>query len=436
MDHRVPRVGLIVSIVCAVLGVLTFLYLNQAFEGPSPTSLITNPYHLTATFKDTEVLQTKQTVLVRGLDVGKITGVTYDQANKDATVTFTVDTGQVQINRDASAFVGERTILGDPYLNLDPGTAAAGEAPSGYAIAAKPSVNFDQALSFLDSRGRAHVRSILHTLAQASHVPDAGERLNATIAELGRTVHGLRGLTGALKGQESNLAGLVRDSSVVLHELGNREASVRTIIGAGRSTLDALAAHTDSVRQGVAALPGLLDTGARTLRDARPLLRKSLPLVNKLNAAAPDLKPILAQLPRVATDTVDVISHLSGIPTLRKTLEVVKAIGPLVPDLEAATRNLVPMLRYTAPRAKGIAGFFANMAASTSHGDNVGHFARFYIGTEPGELLDHPTPNDCSSGQPPITGVCHNAYPKPGDASNPQPYEPGSYPRLKPYNPK
>ncbi len=436
MDHRVPRVGLVVSIVCAVLGVLTFLYLNQAFEGPSPTSLISNPYHLEATFKDTEVLQTKQAVLVRGLDVGKVTGVTYDSANKDATVTFTVDTGAVPVYRDASAFVGERTILGDPYLNLDPGIAAAGAAPSGYRIAGKPSVNFDQALSFLDSKGRQHAKSILHTLAQASRVPDAGERINGTVAELSRTVHQLRGLTDALKGQEHNLAGLVGDSSIVLHELGNREESLRTIVAAGRATLDALAAHTDSLQQGVAALPKLLDTGGKTLRDARPLLRKSLPLVNQLNAAAPDLKPILAQLPQLSSDTVDVISHLAGIPTLRKTLEVVKIVGPLVPDLEAAVRNLVPQLRYTARRGKPIAGFFANMAGATSHGDSKGNWARFYIGTEPGELADTPTPANCAKGQTPTSGVCHNSYPKPGDALNPQPYVPGSYPRLRPYNPK
>ena len=435
MDHRVPRVGLVVSIVCAVLGVLTFLYLNQAFEGPSPTSLISNPYHLEASFKDTEVLQTKQAVLVRGLDVGKVTDVTYDKSSKHATVTFTVDTGAVPVYQDASVFIGERTILGDPYLNLDPGTEPAGAAPSGYEIAGKPSVNFDQALSFLDARGRAHVKSLLHTLSQAANVPDSGQKLNATVAELSRTVHQLRELTSALKGQERNLAGLVSDSSIVLHELGSREQSLRAIVGAGRATLDALAAHTSSVEQGLAELPGLLSTGAHALRTARPLLRESLPLVNQLNRAAPDLKPILAQLPKLSADTVDVVSHLAGVPTLKKTLRIVKVIGPLVPNLEAATRNLVPQLRYIAPRAKAIAAFFANMAGATAHGDSKGKWARFYIGTEPGELSDNPTPANCGPNQTPTSGVCHNTYTKPGDAAHNKPYVPGSYPRIHAFNP-
>jgi phospholipid/cholesterol/gamma-HCH transport system substrate-binding protein len=426
---------LVVSIVCAVLAGLTFLYLNQAFEGPSPTDLISHPYSLKASFKETEVLQTKQAVLVRGLDVGKVTDVTYDKDAKDATVTFTVDTDQVPVYQDASVFVGERTILGDPYLNLDPGTAAAGSAPSGYAITGKPSVNFDQALSFLNKKGRGHVKSLLKTVTEAGKVPDAGEKLNGTVYELTRTVHELRELTSALKGQEQDLAGLVGDSSIVLHELGSREEALRTIVAGGRATLDALAAHTDSVEQAVAEFPRLLATGQHALRSSRPLLRESAPLVDALNKAAPELRPILAKLPGLAADTDDVFSKLSGLPTLRKTLAVVRIVGPLVPQLEAATRNLVPQLRYMAPRAKSIAAFFANMASATAHGDSKGRWARFYIGTEPGELDDNPTPNDCSPGASPVLGVCHNAYPTPNDALHNKPYVEGSYPRLKPFNP-
>ncbi len=435
MDHRLPRSGLIVSIVCAFLGLLTFIYLNQAFEGPSPTNLILHPYHLEAKFKDTEVLQTKFSVLVRGYDVGKVTDVSYDSGDQRATVTFTVDTDTVPIYRDASAFIGERTILGDPYINLDPGSAAAGAAPSDFQIAGHSSVNFDQALSFLDAKGRAHVRSLLHSLAQATNANAGGEKLNVTLAELSRTVAQLRNLTDALHGQEENIAGLVRDSSVVLHELGSREQSLRTIVAAGRAALDGVNTNTASLEQGLDELPGLLESGTHALRAARPLLTEARPLVQKLNEDAPALVPVLDRLPKLSTDTVHIVSRLSGIPALRNTLELVSAVGPLVPKLEAGARNLVTLLRFTAPRARGISAFFANMASVTAHGDSDGKWARFYIGTEPGELDDSPTPADCAPGAQPTAGVCHNAYPKPGDAAHNRPYKRGSYPRLRPYNP-
>ena len=49
------------------------------------------PYHLEATFHDTEALPTKQPVLVRGVPVGKVTAVDYLHGTVKARVTFTVD---------------------------------------------------------------------------------------------------------------------------------------------------------------------------------------------------------------------------------------------------------------------------------------------------------------------------------------------------------
>ncbi len=33
MDHRVPKVGLALAFVCSVLAVISFIALNEAFEG-------------------------------------------------------------------------------------------------------------------------------------------------------------------------------------------------------------------------------------------------------------------------------------------------------------------------------------------------------------------------------------------------------------------
>ena len=55
-------------------------------------------------------------------------------------------------------------------------------------------------------------------------------------------------------------------------------------------------------------------------------------------------------------------------------------------------RNLVPLLRYAAPRTRGIVSFFSNFAGLTAHGDSDGAWARFAIMFEPGEVADAPTP--------------------------------------------
>ena len=77
------------------------------------------------------------------------------------------------------------------------------------------------------------------------------------------------------------------------------------------------------------------------------------------------------------------------------------------------------------------------MASVTAHGDSTGRWARFAILFEPGELNDAPTPSVCTPEDdvPANAGFCHNAYPAVGDALDPEPYEPGSYPRQQPFDP-
>jgi phospholipid/cholesterol/gamma-HCH transport system substrate-binding protein len=437
VDHRIPKVGLVLSVVCTVLAILTFVILNQAFEGPNPVSAIRGEgYHLTATFDDTEALPTKQPVLVRGVPVGKTTEVAYNRDDATATVTFAIsDDDLAGVYPDASVTIGERTLLGDPYLNLDPGTPGGAELESGAEVDSRPSVDFDEALDFLDAEGRRHLTSTLETLGDATRSPRSGADLGGTVEELARTIGELRRLTDALHGQEGPLAEIVSNTSVVLDELGSREDALRRIVGSGRATLEGLNTNTESLERGVAATPGVLDAGTEALGAARPLIAEARPLVREVRRAAPDLAPALADVGPLAGDTIETVKNISGLPTLRKLLRVVLLAGPAVPGLEDGVRNLVSLLRYAAPRANGIVSFFSNMASVTAHGDSDGAWARFGILFEPGQLLDRQTPSICrpEDDLPVNLGVCRNAYPQPDDALDNEPFEPGSYERLKPY---
>lgn len=437
MDHRVPKVGLVLSLVCTALAILTFVVLNQAFEGPNPVGAIQGEdYHLTATFDDIEALPTKQPVLVRGVPVGKTTDVTYNPDDATATVTFTIDEDELEgVYEDATVTIGERTLLGDAYLNLNPGTRGGRELDSGERVAARPSVDFDEALDFLDKKGRRHLSSTLQTLGEATRSPRSGADFGGTVEELSRAVGELRTLTDTLHGQEAPLAEIVSNTSVVVDELGSREDALRRIVGSGRAALEALNTNTESLERGIAALPGVLAAGTEALDLAQPLIAEARPLVREVREAAPDLAPALADVGPLAGDTIESVKDLSGLPTLRKVLRVVLLAGPAVPGLEDSVRNLVPLLRYAAPRANGIVSFFSNMAGVTAHGDSDGAWARFGIIFEPGQLLDLRTPSVCrpEDDLPVNLGVCHNAYPQPNDALDNEPYEPGSYERLKPY---
>ena len=428
MDHRIPRLGVAISLVCAVAAAITFIFLNVAFEGPTPFQL-GGGYSVEATFKDTEALPTKQPVLLRGLEVGKVEDVEYNQSDATATVTLGIDDEYAPVRRGARAWIGERTLLGDSYVNLEPGPDTAPAVPDGGEIPGVQSVDFDEALDFLDARGRRHVRSILDELAHATADRRGAEKLNATVGGLTRTVHELRLLTGTLKGQERDLAGITRDGAIVLDALGRRERDLSEIVASGRTTLDALATNSKALNRGLAEVPRVLGSARTVLARSRPLLAHAAPLIAALRRAAPRIAPVLSELPGLTADTVRIGARLSAIPTLRRLLEVIKLVGPAVPRVEAIARNLVPLLRYAAARSNGIGAFFANLAASVQSGDQTGHWLRTAAIFQPNLITDVP-PSGC-----PHIELCFNAYPRPDDARDPQPYEPGSYPRLRPFKP-
>ena len=110
-------------------------------------------------------------------------------------------------------------------------------------------------------------------------------------------------------------------------------------------------------------------------------------------------------------------------------MERPRAAGP--GRSQPAARSLVPALEYLAAgepgtsRAEAIAGLYASLGAANKGTNGArGHYTRA------GFSLSIPT--TCSTCRPTTarrTGFCNNAYPKSGDALDPQPFE-GNYPRI------
>lgn len=438
MDHRVPKVGMVVSILLAIGAAITFVFLNKQFEGPDPVSFLSSPYELRARFEDSNTLPSKQAVLHKGVSVGRVSSVEWDAETRESIVHFELTDEVAPIYEDASIQIGERSLLGDAYLNLvDLGTEASGELATGDEVKGTlPSVRFDEALDFLDEEGRARVRSLIDTVAEGASRPGNGYKLNSTVGGLSQSVHELRVLTDSLRGQEKQIADLTSSAATVLTELGNRESALRTIVGSGRTTLDALAVNTASLDQAMVELPLLLDSGRNALADLRPLLIEARPLLADVRALIPDLIPAFEDgapfsIGALSTDLVDIIEGLEpqrrvSENLLPKVLELTELTLPLVQKATPAARNGTTIADYLAPRSNSIGAFFALGTSVAGHSDSVGNYARFGVVADPGTGLDQP-PN-C-----PSAGICRNAYPGPNDALDNQPFI-GAYPRLMPFD--
>jgi phospholipid/cholesterol/gamma-HCH transport system substrate-binding protein len=424
---------------------VTFFFLNNRFEGPDPTDLFTSSFELTAEFESTKKLPTKQPVLYRGISIGRVNKVSWDPEAQVSVVTFTLQ-DDFEIHEDAVMQIGERSLLGDPYLNLlTRGSDSEPELePGGELAQTRPSVDFDEALAFLDDEGRKRVKSLIGTVGRGLSPEGNGAALNATVGGATQTLEELNELTRTLQGQEEELARLISDAGTVLSTLGDREDSIRTIVGSGRRTLDALARNTDSVDLALQELPPLLETGRTTLAQAEPLIDDARPLLADLTALAPDLRIALDDsreysLARMIDELLAITKGLSplrqaAVPILGDLFVLLEELEPLVRAIAPATRNLVPALDYLVPRVNAIAGLYALVAANAEGTDAVGNYLRAGFTFEPGEFTDVPTSPNCdpaTQNNPGNQGFCYNPYPGPNDGLNPQPFT-GDYPRIIP----
>lgn len=426
MNLRVSRIGAVAVVLFIAAAVVLFLTLSSRFGGPSLYTEAT--YDITATLADTQGLAKKSDVLLRGVKVGEVG--TIDVRGDRARVELSLQKRYAPIDRSTAVRVGQKTVLGEAYVDLIPGSRRIGPMPEGSVIARShvlPSVELDEALGALDRPARRSVTAILRTLSRGAADPDTADRFSATLGEIDSLTGALRRLTATLKGQGGTIAATVQDSRAVFRELGRREGQLTTIVSGGRATLEALSHRQRALDGGLRELPKLLESARGTLAEARPLLREARPLVDDLRRAAPVLTPAVADLRPVARDAASVVRGLprlrrTAVPVLRRADAVVKVARPVARALSPTLANLVPSVEYLAPRHRTLAAWFSQTAALGKQGDAKGRWARFFIFVDPQSGLG-------------VSGRQANSYTAPDDAEANQPYRAGGYSRLLPHRP-
>jgi phospholipid/cholesterol/gamma-HCH transport system substrate-binding protein len=369
VSHHVSRVAAIIVGIAVALSAVVFLVFNSAFGGPQ--LLVGGPpsYSLTAYVADAQNLLTKSLVLDRGVQVGYVTGTTL--SGEDAKVTIAVSPSETTVYRNATIEIDHRSMFGEAYVRLNPGTAGAGRLPSGSVLpnsSVLPTVGLDQMLETLDTSSRRHLSNLVRTGALIAQQHSAAKELGDTLGGLSTTLEGLQTLTGDLSGQQQQLTGLVANSTSVVNDLSTRDAEIAGLVTDGRASTAALSDEPTALQSGLEQASLLLAGARRTLAQLPPLSREALPLVEQLTAASPALTDAMLRLPSASRSLRTVVDALpavkqSGVPVLSRLITTGKLAPPLASTLELDLRDLVPILRYTAPYGPSLVGFIASDAA-------------------------------------------------------------------------
>ena len=308
----------------------------------------TKPYELKATFDDAASLQLRSPVRIAGVQVGEVAKV--ERADGDATatvVTMKLKEDGLPIHKNAELKIRPRIFLeGNFFVDLKPGTPAAGEVEEGESIPSTQTsapVQIDHVLGTLTTDARRDLQELLQGLGEgfggqpkpeeaASDDPDtrgetAGESLNDSLDNSAEALRGTAIVNQSFLGERpQDLRKLIKGTGKVTAALASRETQLKDLVSNFNTTMGALAAEQSSLRQTVRVLPEVLE--------------RANPALDRLNASFPSLRAFSLELiPGVRDTPASIQAALPWIAQTRALVAPAELQG-LVSDLRPATRDL------------------------------------------------------------------------------------------------
>lgn len=276
-------------------------------------------------------------VKIRGITIGKVTGVSLD-AKGEAVVTMHLDPG-IKVPRTTVASVEPTSVFGPKFVDLRPGT---GEATGPYLAAGAVITNTEDPLDLSDTLGEAYrgldaidpreVTVIVHTLAKG--LEGEGQNLRELIGDAGTIVgvaHKQRerarrflrdtALLGtALSDKGDELVSISSDVNVITPDLLKRADKVRALLqeitSISGQVSHGLAGHRQDLRAGVHSgerVAALIYAQLGLAGDGVRGLNRLVDLLNELiEAPGPGGNRQLQVEAFVATDVCELIVGACG----------------------------------------------------------------------------------------------------------------------------
>jgi len=413
MQKQAPTLGRLLTMALFALscfGLLLFLWLS--FGGPIP--LKPQGYRFKVALPNATQLGLEADVRVAGISVGKVVKKDlYSGAGNATVATVQVDPRFAPIHADDKAILRQKTLLGETYLELTPGTRNSplvkdnGWLPSGQV---QNAVTLDQIFSALDPKTRQAFRTWQESLAPS--IQGRGTAFNDALGNLPGFVTSGNDLLTVLDQRRDAVRALIYNTGTVFNALSRNEGQLHNLITGSAGVFSATASQNEALAQTFKIFPTFLDESKVTLARLQTFSQDTDPLIRDLRPVAQDLVPTLRDVRGLAPDLrrfflkLDLLIKVSrkGLPALRDTLN---GLTPVLAQLDPFLAQLNPILRWIEYNqalignwiSAGITGVAATTASSTG---GIGHYLRQFGPSGPSTFSLQP------KRDPNIRG---NAYP-------------------------
>jgi len=376
MNKQVPSLGrilIMVGFALSCFGLLLFLWL--AFGGATPMK--PKGYRFQVSFGEASQLAQEADVRISGVTVGKVKSVRTSKASGRSVAVVQLDPRYAPLPRNSRATLRQKTLLGETYVELTPGTPRTPTIPDGGTLAkgnVSNAVELDAILRTFDPQTRKALQNWIEQ--QAISLDGRARDLSDALGNLAPFAEGADKVVAMLNSQKAAVRQLVRNTGTVFDALSERDGQLSSLVTSSNRVFATTARRNAELAASFKALPTFERESSATLRRLTQFAHTTDPLVRELQPAAEQITPTLKSLAKTAPDlralmeAIDPLVKASerGLPATREFLTSLK---PLLAELNTPLANLNPILDGANLYRSDITAMLGNATAATQFQWNI-----------------------------------------------------------------
>jgi phospholipid/cholesterol/gamma-HCH transport system substrate-binding protein len=381
MQKQPPTLGRILVMVGFSLScVAILLYLWLTFGGAVP--LRPKGYRVTVKFPEAVTLADQADVRISGVNVGKVISkkvvVVNGQVKPLTAVTLELNKKYAPIPVDTRAVLRQKTLLGETYVELTPGSRQGGHMVADNGTLAQgnvaQTVQLDEIFRAFDPKTRAAFQTWMEQ--QGIALNGRGQDLNDALGNLTPFAQDLDKLLAILRVQKQETSRLVRNTGVVFDALSERDGQLTDLISNSNRVFQTTARRDEELRQAFIAFPTFEDQSRAISVRLTKFANNTNPLITQLRPAARQLSPTLQATANLAPNLkalfqdLPALVHASkrGLPAVSSFLDSTR---PVLAQVDPFLRSLNPFIDWLGLYKHEAAAFFALDTAATQASQGV-----------------------------------------------------------------
>lgn len=367
MIKRAPSPGQLIAMIAFAFSCFALiLFLWVSFGGPVP--LKPQGYRVNVSFDEAVQLATEADVRISGVPVGKVKNIEPQQGRTEATIE--IDPRYSPLPNDVQAILRSKTLLGETYVELSPGTKGRPTIPENGRIpnaSVSPQVELDEVIRTFDPKTREAFGDWL--VRQGESVKGRGDDLNQAFGVLPMFMSDSNDLMTVLHRQDEALSKVFANTAEIFEAIDSRPGQLTELIIASNRLLAVTANRSQQLTETFNEFPAFLRETRKTISEFEQFADGTQNLIENTGEFADASSAIMKKSVKVTDDARRIVNNLepmldkadSGLPATDQFLQLAQ---PTLAQLDPFFRNLNPVLQFVGYYQRELTSFAGNVSTA------------------------------------------------------------------------